>query len=86
MKLKVGERARLFLDQTGQVEASLDKSGIFSSLNHPPSTLDLSGQPEAGLTCGCPLFKHVTATFTLDRMATLVNISGFSAAGGSAES
>jgi hypothetical protein len=27
-------------DQTGQVEILLDTSGIFSSLNHPPSTLD----------------------------------------------
>jgi hypothetical protein len=42
--------SRFFFDQTGQVEVLLDPSGIFSSLNHPPSTLDLSAQPGAALT------------------------------------
>jgi hypothetical protein len=27
-------------DQSGRVQILLDTSGIFSSLNHPPSTLD----------------------------------------------
>ena len=38
-----------FLDQTGQVEASLDKSGIFSSLNPRPSTIDLQAGQRPGL-------------------------------------